>query len=115
MDGVTIGKGRLSRDPSPNRDHVENNHHSHKDVEPGNGKHHSSSLPALPFRDPIMRVLGEQTQSLRCMERTYRDREADEENQGDWRDIANIMDRLFLILYLLVTIITTLAFLMQCV
>ena len=42
------------------------------------------------------------------------DKRKEEEINSEWRDLANIMDRIFLILYALMTVIVTLSFLLQC-
>ena len=51
---------------------------------------------------------------LQNIDEYVKDKRKDDEINSEWRDLANIMDRVFLILYCLMTLITTLAFLLQC-
>ena len=43
------------------------------------------------------------------------DKKTEDEINSEWRDLANIMDRLFLVIFLLITVIVTLALMLQCV
>ena len=51
---------------------------------------------------------------LQNIDEYVKDKRKDDEINSEWRDLANIMDRVFLILYCLMTLIVTLAFLLQC-
>ena len=42
------------------------------------------------------------------------DKKREDEINSEWRDLANIMDRLFLVIYSLITVIVTLALMLQC-
>ena len=53
---------------------------------------------------PDLQIVGEYM-SEKIMEDT---------NNADWRDLANILDRIFLCVYSSVTVIVTLVFLLQC-
>ena len=41
-------------------------------------------------------------------------KEREDEINSEWRDLANILDRIFLVLYTLVTFIVTLVIMLQC-
>ncbi|XP_060555514.1 neuronal acetylcholine receptor subunit alpha-10-like isoform X2 [Ruditapes philippinarum] len=86
-----------------------NNSHSHNQTMKRN-----NVLPNFVIRDPTIDALKEQTQCIRNIEEHFIDQKKEDDINSEWRDLSNILDRVFLIMYLLVTIITTLSLILQC-
>lgn len=66
------------------------------------------------IRDPTIEAIRQQTEYVKSIEENYAQQKKEDDVNSEWRDLSNILDRVFLILYLLVTIITTLSFILQC-
>lgn len=71
-------------------------------------------LPSFVIRDPAIEAIREQTACLQNIEESYAQHKNEDDVNSEWRDLSNILDRVFLIIYVLVTIITTLSFILQC-
>lgn len=72
-------------------------------------------LPSFVRDNFKLETLKQQTKHLQNIDEHMSQDQMLENVNSEWRDISNVLDRLFLVLYLLIFIITTLAFLMQCV
>ena len=68
------------------------------------------SLPAIPTINPVMI---EKNAHLTNIEHMMRDRLYPETLMADWRDVSNVLDRLYFIIYLLITFGVTLTFLIH--
>ena len=72
-------------------------------------------LPSFLRDNFKLQALKQQTKHLKTLDdHIYEGKLADNVN-SEWRDISNVLDRLFLVLYLLIFVITTLSFLLQCI
>ncbi len=106
-DMVTLSKVTVPRDPeqkytvTSGLDLSDSNHNN------------NGALPALPFRDPMISVLSEQTGYLKTMAQSVKDKSAEDVVNGDWSDIAIIMDRVFLAIYVIVIASTMASFFNQ--
>ena len=67
-------------------------------------------IPALGGKENTNIPESEQNRFLKHLDDTKRK----DEINSEWRDLANIMDRLFLVIYSLITVIVTLALMLQC-
>ena len=67
-------------------------------------------VPALGGKEKTNIPESEQNRFLKHMD----DKKREDEINSEWRDLANIMDRLFLVIYSLITVIVTLALMLQC-
>ena len=47
------------------------------------------------------------------IEQYFREKQKEDDINSDWRDVSNLLDRLFMILYVFVTVIVTLVFLLH--
>lgn len=72
-------------------------------------------LPSLVRDNFKLETMKQQTKHLQNIEDQLSQAQMLENVNYEWRDISNVLDRLFLVLYMLIFIITSLAFLMQCV
>lgn len=70
-------------------------------------------VPGFLVRDPSLLYLKEQTKQLKSIANHFEGGTQEDVN-NEWREISNILDRLFLILYIIITVVTTLAFILQC-
>lgn len=71
-------------------------------------------VPGFVIRDPTIEAIRQQTEYVKSIEETYAQHKTEDDVNSEWRDLSNVLDRVFLILYLLITIITTLSFILQC-
>lgn len=72
-------------------------------------------IPGLNIRERTNLQSVEQIKYLKTVD-DYLDGKRKVDNiNSEWRDLANVMDRIFLLIYSLTTFIVTLAFLLQCV
>ncbi|XP_050401517.1 neuronal acetylcholine receptor subunit alpha-10 [Patella vulgata] len=65
--------------------------------------------------DPILGVMTEQLNILKKVQNEFADQEKKERLNSEWQRVAMVMDRLFLLLFFLFTVICTLAILLQCI
>ncbi|KAL4227838.1 hypothetical protein ACF0H5_013275 [Mactra antiquata] len=65
--------------------------------------------------DSTTEFLQQQTKHLKYIADRYKSDDNAANDNNEWREISNILDRVFLILYLFVMTVTTLAFILQCV
>lgn len=110
-------------------DHLEQNHiNEHKqtyDAEQGIPNEYvglkamqgnrNGLLPGLDGKDRSSVPPFEQIKILKTLDQNMEDKRKAREVNSEWRDLANIMDRIFLLVYSVTTLIVTLAFLLQCV
>lgn len=72
------------------------------------------NVPGFVYRDPLAEMIKEQTRYVEKIASQVCHQQKEEHVNSEWRDLANILDRVFLILYLLITIVTTLSFILSC-
>ncbi|XP_045216812.2 neuronal acetylcholine receptor subunit alpha-10-like isoform X2 [Mercenaria mercenaria] len=94
---------------SENRTEIPNNSQTLNQAVKRNGV-----LPSFVIRDPTVEALKDQTRYVRVIAEHYTQQKREADVNSEWRDLSNILDRVFLIMYLLVTCITTLSLLLQC-
>ena len=72
-------------------------------------------LPPFNTREKFNVPSYEPNKFLKHVDDFIDDKKQEDDINSEWRDLANIMDRFFLLIYSLTTLIVTLAFLLQCV
>ena len=90
----------------PTEENIPNEHFSVKGIQPTK----NGLIPALGGGEKSNFSTYEQNKFLKYLD----DKNGEGEISSEWRDLANIMDRFFLLMYSLTTMIVTLAFMLQC-
>ena len=67
-------------------------------------------IPALGYGEKSNVSTYEQNKFLKHLD----DKKREDEINSEWRDLANTMDRFFMLMYSLTTVIVTLVFMLQC-
>ena len=71
-----------------------------------NNKNHSET-------DPTDTTMIHRQVKQESIEQYFREKQKEDDINSDWRDVSNLLDRLFMILYVFVTVIVTLVFLLH--
>ena len=69
---------------------------------------------AQPQSNGLIHTIGDKESDQNRFLKHLDDKKEEDEINSEWRDLANIMDRLFLVFYSLITVIVTLVFMLQC-
>ena len=72
-------------------------------------------IPPFSTRNTLNVTPYEPNKFLKHVDEFIDEKRKEDDINSEWRDLANILDRFFLLLYSLTTLIVTLAFLLQCI
>ena len=62
---------------------------------------------------PAVKVAEEQAKLLKSLSGFVDEKKNEDKITGDWRDLANILDRLFLLVYIILTAVITIVFILM--
>ena len=94
---------------------LNNQQFSIKDIPPSVPPKTNGFIPPFSTRERLNVPPYEPNKFLKHVDEFIDDKRREDDINSEWRDLANVMDRFFLLLYSLTTVIVTLAFLLQCV
>ena len=105
-----------STDPEPNEHENSNRSEELTNISaiPNHTIKRNNLLPSFAIRDPVIEALKEQTQCIKDIEGHFSQQKREDDINSEWRDLSILLDRVFLIIYLLINIVTTLSLILQC-